>query len=71
MTESETHRLVELELKLEHQERALEDLSEMVTRQWQVIDRLEREVRRLSEQLVDLEGAGKSGIPKDAPPPHY
>ena len=71
MSEEGSNRLVELELRLEHQARALEDLSDMVTRQWQVIDRLERELRRLGEQLVDLEGAGKTGMPKDAPPPHY
>jgi SlyX protein len=71
MTKVPAQRVTELELKLAHQEQALEDLSDMVTRQWQVIDRLEREVRRLSEQLVDLEGAGKTTAPKDAPPPHY
>lgn len=70
MTEPDANRLIELELKIVHQEKALEDLSDMVTRQWQVIDRLERELRRLGEQLVDLEDSGKA-TPKDVPPPHY
>ena len=70
MTDSGAKRLTELELKLAHQQQALDDLSDMVTRQWQVIDKLQRELRRLNDQLMDLEETGKAA-PKDQPPPHY
>ena len=44
-------RVVALELERSHQARAIEDLNEAVTAQWQLIDQLKREVERLADQV--------------------
>ena len=60
-----------LENRVAHLIRAVDDLSEMVTRQGREVDRL----TRLVGLLVDRE-AGRDGTPEDAPdanvrPPHW
>ncbi len=64
-------RMIELELKLAHQQQAFDELNEMVTRQWKIIDRLERQLGNLTEQMAELEHAGKSAGGKEPLPPHY
>ena len=65
-----TQAIVELEIRLEHQEAALNDLSDIVAKQQRVIDRLLVEVRHLSSvQAQDDATAGSAA--DDAPPPHY
>lgn len=66
---SET-RLVEMESRLAHHERLAEDLSQIVAEQGQAIDKLTRQVRRLSERLQEAEG-GLRMLQPDKPPPHY
>jgi SlyX protein len=61
-------RLTELELKVAHQDKTLEELSDMVANQWKVIDLLKREVLRLNEQVVELGETAKSAGGKE---PHY
>lgn len=65
-------RLVDLEIRLTHQDDTLETLNDIVIRQQQQIDRLNHELsmarRRLSE-LDASEGAG--GQRPEPPPPHY
>lgn len=64
-------RLVELEVRYTHQERALEELSDVVYRQQQLIDTLERRVKALEKRLVDLGEPVPARDPKDEVPPHY
>ena len=65
-----TQAIVELEIRLEHQEAALNDLSDIVAKQQRVIDRLLAEVRHLSSvQAQDAVTPGSAG--DEAPPPHY
>lgn len=64
-------RLTAVESALAHQEMAAQDLSEMVTRQWQVIDRLLREIDRLKDRVANLEAAQPRSPADDKPPPHY
>ncbi|MBT0665059.1 SlyX family protein [Geobacter pelophilus] len=64
-------RLIEMETRYMHQEQVITDLSEMVYRQELAIERLERDVRQLKEQLsIALPSLTRS--PEDEePPPHY
>lgn len=71
MADDSVRRITELEAKVAHQDLAIEELSDVVTRQWQAIDKLERQLRRLNDQIVELEDTAKSSTGKEAPPPHY
>lgn len=63
-------RLEDVEIKLAHVERGLQELSDVVVRQQQEIDVLQRSNKRLVEQLAtgvnDPEAATRVEIP-----PHY
>ena len=63
----QSHRIEELETRLAHQEKTISDLNEMVLAQWRKIEMLEREVRRLGNEMQDL---GSASVPVDRPP-HY
>ena len=63
----QSHRIEELETRLAHQEKTISDLNEMVLAQWRKIETLEREVRRLGNEMQDL---GSASVPVDRPP-HY
>lgn len=64
-------RVIELECRLAHHERAAEDLSSVVVAQGHAIDLLTLQIRRLTERLKDLE-TGWEPSPQDLkPPPHY
>ena len=65
-----TQAIVELEIRLEHQEAALNELSDVVAKQQRVIDRLLAEVRHLSSiQAQEVKTPGSAA--DEAPPPHY
>jgi SlyX protein len=63
-------RLEDVEIKLAHVERGLQELSDVVVRQQQEIDALQRANKRLAEQLAtgvnDPDAATRVEIP-----PHY
>lgn len=59
-------RLTALEERLMHQERLLEELNDIVTTQQSTIEKLQREIARLKDQLA--EGPTED---VDEPPPHY
>ncbi len=64
-------RLTEMELRSMHQERAVQELFDTVYAQQQAIDRLERQVEQLREQL-NLVLPSLVARPEDEePPPHY
>ena len=54
-----------------HQEQTIEDLNGAITAQWKIIDRLERQVSRLTDRLAEAEGAMGEAPPAHQPPPHY
>lgn len=64
-------RIAEIEAKLTLSEDLLETLNRTVYRQQQHIDRLEREVRALRDQVEAAAAAGEPGSPQDEVPPHY
>ncbi len=64
-------RLTELELRSMHQERAIQELFDTVFAQQQTIDRLEREMEQVREQM-NLVLPSLARQPEDEePPPHY
>ena len=64
-------RVVELEVLFTHQDRALSEMSDVVYRQQQLIEQLERRVKALEKRLADI---GEPSTPRDITddvPPHY
>ena len=64
-------RLTDIEIKLAHAEQSLSELSDVMFRQQQQIDRLERLLATLNERLQANESGGGMGGPADERPPHY
>ena len=68
---TDTSRLDELEMRVVHQDQTIEDLNAAITAQWKLIERLEREVARLSQHIADAEQSSGDAAPVNTPPPHY
>lgn len=64
-------RLVELETRSMHQEQVISDLSDIIYRQEISIERMEREVRLLKEQLSAALPSLSCSAEEEEPPPHY
>ncbi len=61
-------RLDSLEERIEHQDRMMTELNEVITSQWRKIEGLERQVAKLQEEVQNF------GAPRELPeppPPHY
>lgn len=70
MSKKLEERVTALEAALAHQEAAVQDLSDMITQQWAIIDLLKRDNARLKEAVATLDS--RTGSPEDEPPPpHY
>ncbi len=69
LTQELESRVVDLEIQITHQANTIDDLSQMVSRQWEMIDRLSRQVTLLQDTLVELEE--NIGPPGNEKPPHY
>lgn len=70
MTDNE--RLTELEMRLAYQEDILNALDQVVSRQTEQIDRLERMNRELYARVRDvLDGQKDNKGADEQPPPHY
>jgi SlyX protein len=64
-------RLIELEARMAHYERMLEDMSGVIARQDQSIDRLASRLKRLQERVRDLASGDQASPSDERPPPHY
>lgn len=64
-------RLDALETRQAFQEQTIEDLNTTITDQWQQIDKLKRELSRLTDELRELEAGSDQPGRRDPPPPHY
>jgi SlyX protein len=62
-------RFCTLETKLAYQENELAELSQVLFRQQQVIDKMEAQLRRVMQQLGELGFTGDTR--PDQKPPHY
>ncbi len=63
-------RITELETRLSYQDRLIQELNEVVTRQQDQIDRLTRDLERLFRQMQGQQ-SGLARPDEEAPPPHY
>lgn len=63
-------RIEALEMQAAHHDRAVEDLNATITAQWKEIDSLNRQLRRLSDQVAEIDAGNADGAP-EPPPPHY
>jgi SlyX protein len=64
-------RLIELETKIAYQEETLRVLNEVVTRQQNEIDALQRACRQLAERVERVGQDTFKGTAADEVPPHY
>ena len=58
-------------MRIAHQDQTIEDLNAAVTAQWKLIDKLERQLSRLTERVADSELSACEATPVNRPPPHY
>jgi SlyX protein len=63
-------RLIDIEVKLAHQEHALDEVSQVLTDQQAQLSRLEQVCRSLAERLRSI-SEGTSAGEHDDKPPHY
>jgi SlyX protein len=64
-------RITELEVRIMHQEKTINELNETVCRQELAIARLERELGRMREQFLTLSPSINRTPEEEDPPPHY
>jgi SlyX protein len=64
-------RLVDLEIRLTHQEATLQTLNDVVAEQQGLIDQLRKEVEALKRQLRDMTPDNIAAPWEETPPPHY
>jgi SlyX protein len=67
MSKTET-RIDDLEIRLAHQDQTIADLNDVITAQWKKLDALERQLKRLSEELQTMD---QGDAPANQKPPHY
>jgi SlyX protein len=62
-------RIDELEMRVAHQDKTIAELNEVITGQWKKLEAMERQMRRLGEELEAMEqGEAPAANQK---PPHY
>ncbi len=74
MSTEDSDRLADLEIRLMHQEDAIDSLTESLVRQQRIIDHLHQHVEQLRRRLHGLEeqhSGGDDGESPEPPPPHY
>jgi SlyX protein len=64
---TEHDRITELEIRLAHQDKVIVELNEVITAQWKKLESLERQIRRLDEEVQAMDA---SEVPNQKPP-HY
>ena len=72
MSKDPEERLTELEIQIAHVQRTYDQLNEVVTEQTLEIDRLQRRLGRLADQLERMKAKPEMPPdPLDEKPPHY
>ena len=62
--------LIDLEIKISHQEVEIEDLKKIVYEQTKTIERLEKDLKRITDRLDSVVNPQQIG-PGNEKPPHY
>ena len=64
-------RVAELEIRLTHQEAAIEELNNVLVEQQRTIDRLTQHVEFLQQRIHELRPSNLAPPSEETPPPHY
>ncbi len=64
-------RLTDLEIRLTHQEAALEDMSDVLLKQHHMMESLRRDLAALQTRLRDTNPPDIADPSQEPPPPHY
>ena len=62
---------MDLEIRLTHQEAALEEMNAVLLKQHKLIESLSAELRVLQKQLRDMGSSNVADASQETPPPHY
>jgi SlyX protein len=62
------NRINDLEVRMAHQDQTIADLNDVITAQWKKLDALERQLKRVSEELETMD---QGEAPANQKPPHY
>lgn len=68
MTTTE-QRMGELEMRIAHQDKTIGELNDVVTAQWKKLEMLERQLRRLGDEVEAMESQDEPAA--NQKPPHY
>lgn len=64
-------RLIDLEIRLTHQENHIEELDRIIFQQQKAIDLLTAQVQHLQQKLKNATEANILSPSEESPPPHY
>ena len=64
-------RLIDLEIRLTHQENHIEELDKIIFQQQKAIDLLTAQVQHLQQKLKSATEANILSPSEESPPPHY
>lgn len=65
------NRLTDLEIRLTHQEAAMEEMNGVLLAQHRLIEKLQGELAVLQRQLRDINSSNIAHAADETPPPHY
>jgi len=65
------NRITDLEIRLTHQEAALEEMNGVLLAQYSLIGKLRDDITRVQRQLRDTNAGNIAGSADEPPPPHY
>ncbi|NOZ42702.1 MAG: SlyX family protein [Alphaproteobacteria bacterium] len=69
--EGQAERLAEIEHIVACQDQQIQDLSDMVNKQWKEIDRLKQHLSHATQRLENLENPSEDDAISHEIPPHY
>lgn len=65
------NRITDLEIRITHQEAAMEEMNDVLLEQHRLIQQLRTELAHLQRQLRDLNASHIADAADETPPPHY
>lgn len=67
----EEQRLIDIEMKIAHQEFVISELNDVITKQQATIDELQAGLKNFIKRYKELNGEDGQGAPLNQKPPHY
>jgi len=65
------NRITDLEIRITHQEAAMEEMNDVLLGQHKLIQALREELAHLQRQLRDMNASNIADAADETPPPHY